>query len=563
MAEINLAALLGGVGLFLLGMTMMSGGLKLSLGPALTRRLRDWTHGRVRGLVFGSVATALMQSSTATTVATIGFVNAGLLPLGQSLWVIFGANLGSTVTSWLIALIGFKFKLEAAALPVIGLGVLLHLSGTQTRRGAAGSALAGLGLLFLGIGFLQQGFASSTEHLDLQRLSGYGLWSLIAFVLAGMLLTVLLQASAATLAIVLTLAEAGVLPLSEAAAAVIGANIGTAVGILFVLVGATPNAKRAAIAHVAFNAVTGIVATLALPLLLFFIETLRQALGIGPQPALSLALFHTLFKLLGVTLMWPLAKPLTRFLKRRFKTEEESLGKPRYIDRSVAKTPSLAVDALHREIARLGDIILEQSRRRCLPDAQNWPNNNPFPTLARAIVAFVNDLNQRPMPEHTASELAQLLRSHRYYDNCHELYGELNGLHGHIAALAHPRLASESEALAALAADLLWQLDPARNDFQAPAAELLQTFETPYQALKAGLLQAGAAGALDIEHMDQLMNALSALRRLLTQAHKAAALLSTLSPVPADIGETGDNADGNDNEGHDSSKHKAHPSDGN
>ena len=154
MAEINLAALLGGVGLFLLGMTMMSGGLKLSLGPALTRRLRDWTNGRLRGLLFGSVATALMQSSTATTVATIGFVNAGLLPLGQSLWVIFGANLGSTVTSWLIALIGFKFKLEAAALPVIGLGVLLHLSGAESRRGAAGSALAGLGLLFLGIGFL-------------------------------------------------------------------------------------------------------------------------------------------------------------------------------------------------------------------------------------------------------------------------------------------------------------------------------------------------------------------------------------------------------------------------
>ena len=99
MAEINLAALLGGVGLFLLGMTMMSGGLKLSLGPALTRRLRDWTNGRLRGLLFGSVATALMQSSTATTVATIGFVNAGLLPLGQSLWVIFGANLGSMLAS--------------------------------------------------------------------------------------------------------------------------------------------------------------------------------------------------------------------------------------------------------------------------------------------------------------------------------------------------------------------------------------------------------------------------------------------------------------------------------
>lgn len=541
MAEINLAALLGGVGLFLLGMTMMSGGLKLSLGPALTRRLRDWTNGRVRGLLFGSVATALMQSSTATTVATIGFVNAGLLPLGQSLWVIFGANLGSTVTSWLIALIGFKFKLEAAALPVIGVGVLLNLSGAETRRGAAGSALAGLGLLFLGIGFLQQGFASSTEHLDLQRLSGYGLWSLIAFVLAGMLLTVLLQASAATLAIVLTLAEAGVLPLNEAAAAVIGANIGTAIGILFVLVGATPNAKRAAIAHVAFNAVTGVVATLTLPLLLFFIETLRQALGIGPQPALSLALFHTLFKLLGVTLMWPLAQPLARFLKRRFRTQEEEIGKPRYIDRSVAQTPSLAVDALHREIARLGDIVLEQARLRCLPDSHNWPTSDPFPTLARAIVAFVNDVNQRPMPERIAGEMAQLLRVHRYYDNCHELCGELGSIHGAISGLAHTALSGESHALAALAANLLSQLDPAHNDFQPPAGNLLHVFEADYQALKARLLQAGAAGTLDIERMDQLMNGFSALRRLLKQAYKAAAVLGILTPVPAGNGDNGEN----------------------
>ncbi len=541
MAEINLAALLGGVGLFLLGMTMMSGGLKLSLGPALTRRLRDWTNGRLHGLLFGSVATALMQSSTATTVATIGFVNAGLLPLGQSLWVIFGANLGSTVTSWLIALIGFKFKLEAAALPVIGLGVLLHLSGAESRRGAAGSALAGLGLLFLGIGFLQQGFAGSTEHLELQRLSGYGLWSLIAFVLAGMLLTVLLQASAATLAIVLTLAEAGALPLNEAAAAVIGANIGTAIGILFVLVGATPNAKRAAIAHVAFNALTGIVATLTLPLLLFFIETLRTALGIGPQPALSLALFHTLFKLLGVTLMWPLAKPLTTFLKRRFKTQEEEIGKPHYIDRSVAQTPSLAVDALHREIARLGDIVIERARLRCLPDSHNWPSSDPFPTLARAIVAFVNDVNQRPMPESTASELAQLLRSHRYYDNCHELCGELGNIHSAVSALTHVTLSSSAHALAARAAALLNQLDPAKNDFQPPPADLLQGFEADYQALKATLLQAGAAGTLDIEHMDQLMDGFSALRRLLKQAYKAAALLSTLTPVPSGNGHNGDN----------------------
>jgi len=535
MDGINLGGMLGGVGLFLLGMTMMTDGLKLAVGPSLSRLLHTWTATRLRGLLFGIFATALVQSSSAVTVAAIGFVNAGLLPLGQSLWVFFGSNVGTTFTGWLVAVIGFKLKLEAAALPLIGIGIMLRISGPETRRGAIGSAIGGFGVLFLGIGFLQQAFVGGGSSLDLSVLSGYGIWSVLAFVLAGAALTVLMQASAAALAIVLTLAEAGVLPLTEAAAAVIGANIGTTATALLASIGATPNAHRAALAHVMFNLLTGVVALLSLPLLLQLIAMLRDWLELGAQPAVSLALFHTVFNLLGVALMWPLTDRLARFLQGRFRTQEEEIGQPRYIDRNVGSVPALAVDALHREISRLGNIVLDTVRRRATPDGDGpsaWPKVDPFPPLARAIVDFVTEVNRHPMPQDTARNLASLLRVHRYYDTCHELSAELGRIHTALPTIADAALVDEARALAHQAVNLLEQLDPLLPDFRLPDADRLAGFELDYHALKARLLEAGAAGTINIDCMDEVMSGFSALRRLVEQAHKAAAILETLSPVP-------------------------------
>lgn len=537
MEGINLAAMLGGVGLFLLGMTMMTDGLKLAVGPSLSGLLHRWTATRLRGLLFGIVATALVQSSSAITVAAIGFVNAGLLPLGQSLWVFFGANVGTTFTGWLVAVIGFKLKLEAAALPLIGIGVLLRLSGQETRRGAIGNALAGFGVLFLGIGFLQQAFASGGNAIDLSQLSGHGLWSILAFVLAGAVLTAMMQASAATLAIVLTLAEAGVLPLSEAAGAVIGANIGTTATALLASIGATPNARRAALAHVLFNLLTGLVALLALPLLLSLIARLRELLELGAQPAVTLALFHSVFNLLGVVLMWPLTARLSRFLETRFRTREEEIGRPRYIDRNVGAVPALAVDALHREVSRLGNIVLELARQRSTPlasgDAPDWPALDPFPALARAIVDFVTEVNRHPMPADTARNLAALLRVHRYYDTCHELCAELADIHA-LPPQIDAALVEEMRALTAQALHLLAQLDPQPSGKPQLAENALADFELAYHALKARLLEAGAGGQLSIDAMEQLLGGFSALRRLVEQAHKAASTLAGFAPLPAE-----------------------------
>ena len=523
---IGIGMLLGGLGLFLLGMLLMTDGLKQAAGPVLGRVLGWSTRTRWRGLLAGMLLTGLVQSSSAVTVATIGFVNAGLLDLGQSLWVLFGANVGTTATGWLVALVGFKIKIELAALPLIGVGMGLRLTGQKSRRGALGTALTGFGVLFLGIGFLQQAIViHGLGHPS--GVWGGGVLALPAFVLAGLVLTVLMQSSSAVLAVTLTLAQGGVLSLTAAAAMVIGSNIGTTVTALLAAVGATPNARRAASAHVAFNLIAATVALLLLPLLIHAVEGLRTLLGFKASPAVSLAMFHSVFNVLGVVLMWPLANRLTAFLKRRFRTRDEDAGQPRFLDSNVASVPSLAADAMRRELQRLGDIALTTAWARL----GHWHGDHHRPQQAAAyeplsqrIHEFVTSVHRGSMSESSAQALATLLRVQRYYDTCHELSGEL------VTAATHPYepLQSVTRALLQQGEQLLLRLDPARAEFAPLDSVQATTFEADYQGLKAELLASGAAGQLDIDRMDSLLRSFSALRRIIAQADKAAHLLVSL-----------------------------------
>lgn len=528
--------LLGGVGLFLLGMVLMTDGLKMAAGPALGGLLTSSTQTRLRGLLSGIVVTAAVQSSSAVTVAAIGFVNAGLLTFGQSLWVIFGANVGTTMTGWLVALIGFKIKVEAAALPMIGLGMALRLSGADSRRGALGTALAGFGVLFLGIGFLQQAFADAGTRFDLTALSGDGFVSVFAFVLAGLLLTVLMQSSSAALAIVLTLAQSGLIPLQEAAGAVIGANVGTTVTALLAAIGATPNARRAAAAHVLFNVLTGSVALLLLPLLIGMVDRVRDTFALESSPAVSLALFHTIFNVLGVILMWPLATRLTRFLLHRFRTREEEIGRLRFLDRNVASVPSLAADALRRELVRLGGIAIGSvwARTGQLTGAVGRPDDAPaLPMLVHAIADFVTRVSRGSMSAETAQRLASLLRVQRYYETCGELAPDVATAHAAVLALGATPLHEAVVDLAESADRLLVQLNPDTEPFAPLSVDQAAEFEADYQQLKADLLDAGARGEIAIDDMESLTRSFSTLRRVLDQAAKAARLLDQMDAHPA------------------------------
>jgi phosphate:Na+ symporter len=521
--------LAGGVGLFLLGMWLMTDGLKLAAGPALERILARSTGTRLRGLASGVLITALVQSSSAVTVATIGFVNAGLLSLGQALWVLFGSNVGTTMTGWLVALVGLKFKIDALALPMVGLGMLLHFTGEGRRRGALGMTLAGFGVLFLGIGVLQDTFTDLGGRMSLP--GGSGVLGVLAHVGAGALLTVLMQSSSAALAVALTAAQGGLLDLHDAAAVVIGANIGTTVTALLAALGATPNARRAAAAHVLFNVLTGAVALLLLPWLIDLIGQVRDWLELEAAPAVTLALFHSAFNLLGVLLMWPLADRLAGFLGRRFRTAEEDEARPRHLDSTVLSVPAMALDALVEEVRRTGGIALRGARRVWGVQAAGTPPTLPeqavVAQLNTAIARFVAQLHRISMAAESAQRLPDVLRAGRYYDAVAELAVELAALPAP-ASLGTPAL---REQVAAFTEQTLALLDVGAVATADEAAAAQEAMQRQYRALKATVLAEGARGDFDIHDMERCLRRLSRMRRLAEQALKAAATLAVLNPA--------------------------------
>jgi phosphate:Na+ symporter len=340
---------LGGIGLFLLGMWLITEGLRLAAGASLEQLLARWTSSRGRGLLSGTLLTALVQSSSVVTVAVIGFVNAGLMNFQRAVWVIFGSNLGTTLTAWLVALIGFKFKIDAFALPIVGLGALLRIFSPVERYKSLGMAMAGFGILFLGIETLSGGFSSLSEKVSLDDES-YGI---LAMVVIGFVLTTLMMSSSAAVAVVLTALAGGLVNFADAAAVVIGTNIGTTTKAMLATIGATSNAKRLAVAHVLFNVLTGAVALLLLSPLLALVLFIGELTDHAHEATTMLALFHTLFNLLGLALMWPLEPFMSRVLMGRFVEAEQQGIKLRYLDQNVASVPDAAPMALCREFEPL------------------------------------------------------------------------------------------------------------------------------------------------------------------------------------------------------------------
>lgn len=573
-------SLLGGIGLFLLGMTMLTDGLKLAAGRALERILAAWTRTRLHGLVTGVLLTALVQSSTAMTVAAIGFVNAGLLSFTSALWVVFGSNLGSSVTGWLVAWIGFKLKIDAFALPAIGLGMALKLTGDGTRRGGLGMALAGFGVLFLGIDMLREGF----EGLGTRALPPLGsdLTGLAMAVLVGVGLTIVLQASSATLTLVLTAVAGGMMPVEAGAAMVIGANVGTTLTGILAAIGATSNARRLAAAHVLFNVVTAVVAMALLSPLLRMIHSVGIWLLGSGDVVTQLVIFHTLFNLLGVALMWPLSGPLVRFLLSHFGSADEDVARPRYLDRNVAAVPALALQALRRELARMGHLAMQLAGEatRLNPMALPWaaPSPEADARLARQLQAverlqkeigrFVSEISRNQMHQEVAAQLPELLRIATHFDTLTRVMHHvgvqgnhtpraqvggasvLSGLSGLMlpgmpgnppddAGAGSPDIVACVVPVFTAAYSFFVSADP-EGAHQGPGGEWLAgeartAFEEAYQTAKAGLLHAGAGGAVDVNAVYEWLSRLSDLRRAVEQGFKAIQRLAALPELSAQL----------------------------
>lgn len=519
-----LGGLFGGVGLFLLGMALLTDGLKLAAGGTLSELLARGTATPLRGVAAGAGVTALVQSSSAVTVATIGFVNAGLLPLAPAIWVVIGSNLGTTMTGWIVALVGIKLDVAAAALPAIGLGMLLRLSGERGRRGAWGQALAGFGLLFLGIAVLQEAFADLGQRVDLAAWIRPGVLGVLIACAAGFALTVLVQSSSAAIAVTLTAAAGGALPLEPAAAVVIGANLGTTATAVLATLGATPNARRVASAHVLFNLVTGLIALAVLPVMLRAVALAQDGLDLGHDLPTTLALFHTAFNLLGVVAVLPWSRRLASLLTRRFRTQEEDLARPRHLDATLREVPALAVQGLAEELRRLHALAVTTALTALTapeppPDGLE-ARRAAVHRLAAAIREFVAELNRAVLPARVAALLPDALRATQHAEDVAELAATPLVVRDLDPAadgpLAERAAALADAARAALAAAVTEPFDP------GTLASCEAAIERSYGELKAALLEAASARRLAVARMDRLIRAAGALRHGAERALKSA-----------------------------------------
>ena len=528
-----LGTLLGGVGLFLLGMTLMTDGLKLAAGKTLRNILEDSTKTPLRGVLSGALITSIVQSSGVVTVAIIGFVNAGLMNLGQAVTIIYGTNIGTTMTSWLVAIIGFELNIKAFALPAIGLGMMLRLMKGPGRQGAIGEALAGFGVFFMGIDVLKSGFegVGSGIHLAWQ---GDGVVSILFYLAIGFLLTVIMQSSSAAIAITLTATAGGVIPIENAAVLVIGANVGSTSTAAIAVLGSTPNAKRVAAAHIAFNVITGAVALLLLPLLLKFISSIRAILGQDAGPVTILAMFHTLFNVLGVLILWPLTKMMTRKLKGLFRSAEEDEAKPVYLDKNVISAPVLAMHALKKELERLGKIACRMAKGSLSSEISISPqlakDKAVFDQLETSVGDFVNLMQRSHLPAELDDVLPNGLRIAGYYASITELAGMIGEKQAEIHTLQEDKVAEALNHFKGTVVKMFEVSDVELEGFNLEASEgSLQNVIDEYHDLKNILLRSSTKGILHVRQLVALQDLISYIRRTAELAVKAARYLTGLT----------------------------------
>ncbi|WP_313570982.1 Na/Pi cotransporter family protein [Comamonas terrigena] len=362
--------LCAGLALFLFGMEQLEQGLKSLAGGRLQTLLAASTATPGKGLLFGCVATFLLQSSTLVSLLTIAFLSTGLITLAGSLAVLFGANLGATSGIWLLAMAGQNLSMAPLAMPLLVFGVLLGFSGA--RGAAIGRLLLGIGLIFLGIDEIKQGFTSFGD-MDLQRYSADGLQGALLFVAVGALITVVVQSSHATLMLTLAALGSGQLELQQSLCIAIGSNVGSSVSTAVMgMIGSSRSGQRLAIAHVVFNCSTAVVSFALLSPLSWLVVQATGWFGAGSNLLIQLALFHTLFNVLGVLLFWPwqpqLAAALTRWLPDKAEpavliaTQTEQAAEAtqaRYLQTSALQTTESAARAVAQELQHMGRLSLE------------------------------------------------------------------------------------------------------------------------------------------------------------------------------------------------------------
>ncbi len=388
--------LLGSLALFLYGMKIMSEGLQKFAGDRLRKILAAMTTTRITGVLTGMLITVLIQSSSATTVMVVSFVNAGLLTLSQSIGVIMGANIGTTVTAWIISALGFKIDISAMALPLLAIGIPLILSGRSQRK-SIGEFVFGFSFLFMGLSMLKQNAPDLARNPDMlsfvQNYTDMGFASILLFVAVGTILTIIVQASAATMAITLVMCANGWISFELGAALVLGENIGTTITANLAALTGNTQARRAALAHLVFN-VFGVIWVLCLfrpftSAVSWFVENVMQTVNPAVAVSFKLSAFHTSFNICNVLVMiWfvkLIEKTVCTIIPQKEQDEEYRL---RFITGGMLSTAELSILQARKEIT----LFAERTRRmfNMVRDLLHTTGDSDFNKLFSRIEKYEN-----------------------------------------------------------------------------------------------------------------------------------------------------------------------------
>lgn len=436
---LQVCTLIGALGMFLYGMTLMSEGLQKTAGDSLRSFLASMTSNRFKRVLTGLGVTALVQSSSATTIMVVGFVNAGLLTLGNAIGVIMGANIGTTLTAWVTAL-GFSVDISAFSVPLMAVGFVLCSSKKQKNK-SIGEFIIGFALLFLGLSFMKSSagmLLSNKEAMIVffSHFTGMGFWSEIIFLLAGTILTIVLQASSATMAITMLLATSGLIDFQLACAMVLGENIGTTITANMAAAVGNTSAKRAARAHTVFN-VFGVIWMLILfKPFLGLVGLVMDVLGFanpmtvdltaeGSDTALlyGISMLHTLFNITNtLILIWftPQIEKLVVWLVKSPKGEE--VFRLKYISGGPLSTAELSLNEAQQELVHFAEIC--RNGFGYIRQAINETNKDKFEVLAEKLVkyeeitdriefeiaSYLNEVSKNEISEEAASSIMSMYK---------------------------------------------------------------------------------------------------------------------------------------------------------
>ena len=342
-----------GVSIFLFGMLTLEQGFRSFTGGVLEVFLRKTTGNLWKSIGFGFFSTSLMQSSSLVSVISISFLSAGFIPLAAGVGIIYGANLGTTTGAWLVAGFGLKVNISAYAMPMLVFGIILVFQKSKRLKGC-GYVLGGLGFLFLGIHHMKEGFATFKDTIDLAAFSVEGYPGLLLFSLIGLVATVVIQSSHATLVLIIAALSVEQITYENGLALAIGANIGTTVTAIIGSLGANVEGRRLAGAHLIFNVITALVAIVFIHQLKLVVDQVSLWMDVPPDNyTLKLAVFHSVFNGLGIVLMLPFVKTMVGFLQRTMKPRERNALQPRYLYAAAIDLSDTAIEAAKLETIHL------------------------------------------------------------------------------------------------------------------------------------------------------------------------------------------------------------------